>query len=110
MPVHKIDRSFRRRHFTNFVGFGVPFVLAGLFAIAAHQRGWTPGFVSACVVGFVIGIVGFGRQQRWSSRYRCPECGALLPYSPEGEKKRIQFHCTRCDIIWETGMMEGNAP
>lgn len=111
MPVHKTDRSFARRHFTNFVAFGVPFVLVFLFAIAAHQRGRTDWFVGACVVGFVIGLVGLVRQQRQSSRYHCPECGALLPCSQQqGEEKRIQFHCTRCDIIWDTGTMEGSAP
>ena len=110
MPVHKTDRSFAKRHLVNFVTFGVPFALVCLFAIIAFQRGRTDWFVGACVVGFVIGVVGLVRQERQSSRYRCPECGALLPYSPQGEEKRIQFHCTHCDIVWDTGTMEGTAP
>lgn len=108
MPVHKTDKSFHRRHFINFVAFGGPFVLVCLFAIAAYQRGRTEWFVSACVVGFIIGVAGLMRQQRLSSRYQCPQCGARLPYSPQGDDKRIQFHCARCDIIWDTRMMEGS--
>jgi len=110
MPVHKTDRAFGRRYLGNFIVFGVPFVLVCVFAIAAHHRGRTDWFVGACVAGFLIGLVGLIRQQRQSSRYRCPECGALLSYSPQGKEKRIQYHCTRCDIIWDTGTMEGTAP
>jgi hypothetical protein len=110
MPVHKTDRSFRKRHFANFVTFGVPFVLVCLFAIHAYQRGRSDWFIGACAVGFVVGLAGLVRQQRQSSRYHCPQCGTLLPYSPHGKEKRIQYLCARCDIIWDTEMMEGNAP
>ena len=108
MPIHKIDTSFARRHFVNFALFGVPFGLVCLFAIFAHEHGRTDWFIVACVVGFALGLVGLVRQHRQSSHYHCPECGELLPYSPRGEEKRIEYHCTRCDIIWDTRMMEGN--
>ena len=110
MPVHKPDRLFRRRHSINFVAFGVPFVLVGLFAIYAFRQGRSDWFIGACGIGFVVGLAGLIRQQRQSSRYHCPQCGSLLPYSPQGEQKHIHFHCTHCDIVWETGMMGGTAP
>jgi hypothetical protein len=78
-----------------------------LFAKGAHDEGRTDRFLTALGAGFVIGIAGFVRQQRQSSRYHCPECDSLLPYSTQGEAKRIQFHCERCDITWDSGMMEG---
>ena len=109
MPVHKTDRSFAKRHLTNFIVFGVPFMFVCSFAIIAHYEGRSDWFVGACVFGFIIALAGLVRQCRLS-RYHCRECGALLPYSSQGEEKRIRFHCTRCDIIWDTGMMEGTSP
>src|SRR5262249_14550043 len=110
MPAHKTDRSFRRRHFVNFIVFGVPFVLVCLFAIYAYRQGRSDWFVGACIIGGMVGVIGLVRQERQSSRYRCPQCGALLPYSPQGEEKRIQFYCSHCDTVWDTGMLEGTAP
>ena len=108
MPVHKLDKSFARRHFTNCAVFGVPFAVALFWGMKAHEQDATDEFLIACGVGFVTALVGFVRQQRLSSRYHCPECGALLPYSTDGTDKRIQFHCNHCNVVWDSGMMEGN--
>ena len=107
MPLHKLDTSFARRHLVNFVVFGIPFGLVCWFSIIAHQRGRIDWFVGSFVVGFAIALAGLVRQQRQSTRYHCPECGALLPLAPQGEDRRIKFHCTRCDVIWDTRMLEG---
>lgn len=108
MPIRKRDTAFARRHFWNAAIFGVPFIICLIVGMKAHEGRDGTQFLLAWGIGVAIAIIGFVRQQRQSRRYRCPECGAILPYATEGEERRIQFHCQSCDIIWDSGMMEGN--
>lgn len=107
MPLRKTDRAFVRRHLLNFVALGVPFGLVFWFAFVMHGEGRTGWFIGALVVASIIALVGLVRQQRMKLRYHCPECGAHLPYSAR-EDRRIQFHCTHCDVVWDTRMLEGS--
>lgn len=85
-------------------------VLVAIFGFYAYRQGRDDWLLGACAVWVLVALAGLIRQERLSTRYHCPQCGALLPYSPQGKEKRILFHCPSCDVVWDTGMMEGSAP
>jgi len=100
MPVRKHDRKLRRRHFGITTLFALPFLLC--FALA-----WsTPYFWPAAIGCGVIAIVGLIFQELRFRRYRCPDCGAVLPYTYSGPGSRIEYVCQRCDIVWDSGFLE----
>ena len=108
MSEHKRDPSLGKRHLKNFILLGIPFALAWVAAFYAlrHQRiDW---FITFFVAGLGIAIVGLLRQERLFRNYRCPQCGTRLPESPRKDRKPIEFFCSRCDIIWDSGFIESD--
>ena len=108
MAVRKKDPSLEKRHLKNFLVFGVPFAAAFLVAIHAHRHQRTDWFIAAVVVGFVIALVGLVRQERLFRRYHCPQCRARLLEAPRKEGQPIEFFCSHCDIIWDSGFVESD--
>ena len=108
MPTRKQDCTVVRRHLRNFLFLGAPFVGAFLAAIYAHRHGRMDWLIAAFVVAFAIALVGLIRQERLFRHYRCPDCGDRLANPPRKPGERIEYLCSRCDVIWETGFSEEN--
>jgi hypothetical protein len=106
MPTRKQDRMLGRRHLRNFLFLGAPFAGAFLAAIYAHQQGRTDWLIAAGVVGLAIALFGLIRQESLFRRYSCPDCGDRLANPPRNPGERIEYLCSRCDVIWETGFSE----
>jgi hypothetical protein len=103
MPTRKTDRIIQTHHSRNLVRFGIPFVVAlglGAYACQQGERGW---FVAAFLVAAIIGLVGLFRQGNLFTNYRCPDCGGPLPRQPLKEDEKIEFYCSKCDVLWDTG-------
>jgi hypothetical protein len=62
------------------------------------------------VMALSVPLVAFVIYRGLLSRYRCAECGALLPYpnKERGKRFELRYYCAHCDIIWETGVKESN--
>jgi hypothetical protein len=102
MPALKHDTNADRRSWYA-IGAGLVFMGLGMFLWAA--LGWAlAGFLCA-FVGGGGGVIGFFV---FMHRYRCPQCGARLPYrgGPTPGEKAL-YHCRHCDVTWDTGLMEG---
>lgn len=56
---------------------------------------WTIG------IGVATGVFGFFYQRRMFRTWSCEKCGKPLLGEPEDGEK-ILFHCTSCDITWDT--------
>jgi len=101
MPTRKRDRTLARRHFGYFALLGVPFLICLVVAVRY------PGhFCMAWAIAVVIGITGLVTQEMRFRRFRCPDCGAMLRYERLPPGSPIEYHCERCDVIWETGFSE----
>lgn len=100
MSIRKQDRSMARRHLLMTALLGIPFIAC--FVIGFNYEAF---FWPAFFIGGVIAVMGLTLQTLRFRRYRCQECGTILPYNkPSGSK--IEYCCQRCDIIWETGFSE----
>jgi hypothetical protein len=106
MPTHKQDRLIWKLHLRNFLFLGAPFVGVLLLAMYAHRHGRMDWLIAALVVAFAIALVGLIRQERLFRQYRCPDCGDRLGNPPRKPGERIEYLCSRCDVIWETGFSE----
>lgn len=62
-------------------------------------------FYTICMI-IALPLIGYGFGIWVSRRFRCPQCGAQLPV-PMKHKASIcqplEYFCSDCDIIWETG-------
>jgi DNA-directed RNA polymerase subunit RPC12/RpoP len=97
MPKRKQDERLRERHF----GMTTLFTLAFLICFAFAWR--TPSLWLAAIGCGAIVLAGLVFQELRFRRYHCPDCGALLPYTPAAPHARIEYFCSRCDVIWDSG-------
>jgi len=76
-----------------------------------HEKTWL------IVVGFVGSFcsvaIGFAANILLLMNVKCPICGYVmrepLPSDWQGRRRRaILFYCPKCEIKWDTGMMEGD--
>ncbi len=100
MPTRKKDLRLRRRHYGVTTLLALPFLVC--FALAWSTSHFWPSAIGCGV----IAVVGLILQERRFRRYHCPDCGALLPYTPAAPGARIEYVCPRCDVIWDSGFME----
>jgi predicted RNA-binding Zn-ribbon protein involved in translation (DUF1610 family) len=107
MPITKQDRSLRRRHIIATTVFAVPFVSLLAFGWWDGTRRGGHWFLAVFVVGSLMAIVGLILQSRRFRKFRCPDCGRLVPSRDNATGERITFHCSHCDVIWDTGFIEG---
>lgn len=108
MTIRKRDTMIGKRHFWNFLLFGVPFAAAFLFVIYADRHDRIDWCVAAFAVGLGVGLVGLIRQERLFRRYCCPDCGGRLENPSRRPGEAIDYVCPRCDVIWETGFFESS--
>ena len=108
MTVRKRDNLIGKRHLRNFLFLGAPFAAAFLTALYAHQHGRMGWFIRAFVVGCGIALVGLIRQEKLFRRYACPDCGNRLERPSLKPGEPLEYFCSRCDVIWETGFFEAN--
>ena len=70
----------------------------------------TSGYLLLVTWGIVLvsGVVWVGRLRYC---YGCPTCGSRLPLLPleRATKYRHRFHCAKCDVVWTTGVYDGDA-
>jgi hypothetical protein len=100
VPTRKHDKTLRRRH------FGITTLLA-LPLFICFAVGWMTPYFWPAAIGFgVVALVGLIIQERRFRRYHCPDCGALLPYTPAAPGSRIEYFCQRCDIVWDSSFVE----
>jgi hypothetical protein len=100
MATRKHDRAFRRRDFRITALFAVPMMIC--FGLA-----WVrPAFWPFALAFGGLGLAGLIWQQLRTRRYRCPECGARIPYRAGLPGAPIEYHCQQCDIIWDSGFVE----
>lgn len=101
MPALKHDTDADRRS-----------TVACLVAIASGVIGmlmwakfdWALAGFLVVFLGMGFGVGGFFLGMY---RYRCPQCGTRLPYrggATPGSK--ALYHCHRCDVLWDTGLMD----
>jgi len=108
MPARKQDRLVVRRHLRNVLFLGAPFVLAVVVALYALRHDRMDWFLAALVAGIAIAGLGLLRQESLFKQYRCPDCGDRLPNPPRKPGERLEYLCSRCDVIWETGFSESS--
>src|ERR1017187_7804883 len=97
MPTHKQDKRLRERHFGMTILFTLPFLIC--FALA-----WSRPLFLVGAIGYdVILRAGVVSQELRLRRYHCPDCGALLPYTPAASYARIDYFCSRCDVTLDSG-------
>jgi hypothetical protein len=112
MSATRYDRLFGRRFalwffvLTFVTLLGVPFTVDHL---RSQQSTWALLLIIPTMALPVL-LIAFILYRGLLSRYRCAECGALLPYPKKERGKRLEFryYCAHCDIIWETGLKESN--
>ena len=102
MTVRKRDPRLVRRHLIVTTIFAVPFLLC--FA-SVWRYGWS---WLTFTIASVIAMVGLVLQELRFRRYRCPDCGSVLPYIAGARGARIEYVCARCDVIWNSGFIDSS--
>jgi DNA-directed RNA polymerase subunit RPC12/RpoP len=96
MPARKQDKRLRERHFGMTTLFALPFLVCFAFA-------WSrPSLWPVAIGCSAIVLAGLVFQELRLRRYHCPDCGALLPYTPAAPYARIEYFCSQCDVIWDS--------
>ncbi len=110
--MQKIQGYIARTFFINGVFVIIGFSFFGLMWFAGEHGGglklWIGigGFVGSALAMFIIQAVR-------ARSFHCPKCGQHIPvrYRDSGPtwgrgRYRVQFLCSRCDIIWDTGLRQ----
>lgn len=100
MPRSMPATQWKRHAFIGDLCTGITFV-AYMLAGAYVHRGWFGA-------GLVFFAVGFVRQRIRFRRMRCESCGEILHRKME-DGAAIRFHCSRCDIEWDTGVFQDSS-
>lgn len=112
MSTTRRDDSFGPRNLLVVLGGIIAGMLTVPFVVPfwKSHSGWV-GVLVLLAPPICVGVVGLVLGYRTHRRYRCRECGeiATLLTSPTGMPLSYRYHCPRCDIIWETGVTEGEA-
>ena len=108
MPTRKLDPAIHEHHHRDLVRFGIPFCIIFLLAIFAHQSEYIAWFVVLVVVDLAIALLAVVRHQRLFRRYHCPDCGRRLQPPSRESGKPIEFYCSECDVIWDSGFVESS--
>ena len=112
MSTTRHDERFAHRNLSILLGCfaGGLITLPLVLPFWRSHPGWL-GLLALCTPAICIAVVGLLLGYHVHRRYRCRECGGLatlLP-TPAGKPLEYRYHCQRCDIIWETGVTEGDA-
>ena len=99
MPAHRRDPRLARRHFISFAVLGVSFLALFAVVLSAPDYKWPAALAAA-----LIAIAGLVTQELQLRRFRCPACRSRLAYPELPPGTRLEFHCPRCDILWDAGV------
>lgn len=112
MPRERKDDEYG---YQKLAGFFTLFLLlsmvGGLFLLVAGvPPRLTAGSAVLGVLWFGVLIAGGIQMGRISTGYKCPQCGAPLPQLPAEKATRYEhrFLCKHCDVLWVTGVHEGD--
>ena len=96
-----------------FVGGCIPFfiwIASQSYGDESDKHLSTLGWIgiAAFIVYTVLALVFIPRPE---ARYRCPKCRARLNMrlSDQTPNREYQFHCMAYDILWRTGVLEGDS-
>ena len=103
LPKIVQDRSIMRANFIDLAVFGIPF-----FAwVACYWFTTLPVYNAHAVAFFGLWLMIFVfRGKRRECRFQCPNCKAMLKRRFAWVKRPLVFHCTRCDTVWDTGLID----
>ena len=110
MAVEKRDPTFFERFVAPLLGIFVVSSLLGCVIIF----GWKPEYERLEIVLFCSLIVVMVTSlavlhTRVLGHYRCPQCQAELPrHKDDARRAEYLFYCKNCDVIWKTGLQEGD--
>jgi hypothetical protein len=110
MAVERKDEQFGGRVLVRILpSILIPsfFVLPVVLTADSPMKTWQ---IVVCVAGpLTTAVSACWLMYRLHSRYCCPQCGARLPSKRTEAASRYEyrFYCQRCDIIWTTGVFQG---
>ncbi len=111
MAIEKDDPTFAERFLAPLMGIFLGSSFLGMIVLGAcmekHER---LGVVLFCVI-LVAMITSLAvLHHRVLGRYQCPQCQARLPRHKDPARKRdFLFYCQKCDVVWKTGLQEGDS-
>jgi hypothetical protein len=99
--------SEQRRDPTLSIRVAVATILGAAAAIVRFaERDWKvlpPHTLWNVVAGLLLlGCLDMALRAFFGS-IRCDQCGGRIPRTHVSEGSRIRYHCSRCDIDWDTG-------
>ena len=110
MAVEKQDPTFFERFIAPLLGI---FIVSPLLGCVIYF-GWKPEhewvrIVASCGVIGVMVIALAVLHNRVLGHYRCPQCQSELPrHRDDAHRAQYLFYCKNCDVIWKTGLQEGD--
>lgn len=95
-----------------FLLFNVIFLVTALvcFVYMFFNAGNRDGYFFIAAIGLAGGIIGCLSLDRFLIRsIICPSCGTKLMRAkpPRGKIISIQYHCEKCNVIWDTDAPQG---
>jgi hypothetical protein len=109
----KLDPTFSRRFIVPLLLiFAAGAVCGGLAMLWATANGSAAkGVLPFCIIFLLMWAALLVLHSRVLKNYQCPQCGARLPrYQAEPERlKEYRFSCAPCNIIWQTGLRQGDS-
>jgi DNA-directed RNA polymerase subunit RPC12/RpoP len=112
MPREQHDEEYGYQTLVRVFGLFAALLFVGAMAIPTviEPGHFTPAGYVVTVVWVAILVGGVICCGKVRAGYRCPKCGTRLPpMQTEGSTKyEHRFHCQRCDIVWTTGVHEGD--
>ena len=114
MPKHVKLKGFARRCLLQNITCIVPFAVffCAIWQGCKHEKTW---MIAVGIVGGVCCIaIGFALSILQLRNVECPICGYVMrePLSHEltwrnNWRAPVMFYCPKCEIKWDTGMIEG---
>jgi len=113
MAVEQRDEEYGGRTLSRVLVLIFALMFVGLMAIPTiiEPRHFTPAGYVVSAIWLVLLLAGTIWCTKVRSTYRCPKCGAQLPAleAEPGSNFEHRFFCGSCDIIWTTGVHEGDS-
>jgi hypothetical protein len=113
MPIEKRDEEYGYRTLIRVFALIFSLMFVGVFIIptAVTPGHFTPAGYVVAAIWIIVLVVGTIWCARVRATYRCPGCGASLPplKSEKSTDYEHRFLCECCDIVWTTGVHEGDS-
>lgn len=113
MATERRDEEYGYRTLVRVLTLTFSLMFLGVFLIPTvvdPPHITTAGYVllGGWILVLISGVVWCGRTR---AAYHCPRCGARLPPLRGDAATRYEhrFRCPSCDVIWTTGVYEGDS-